>query len=134
MTKTQRYIFDSHVRKEELLQIKFGLMGQLLRRDKVKGIVDKYNWQSLYIYGGGYLGLQAYDAFGHFIDMAGIIDQTGELLLPRDDIDTFLPQDLAKLEDDLPIIITPLEYACAIRNDLLKFRSEERIYYLNELF
>lgn len=134
MTKTQRDIFDSYVRRKELFQIKFELMGQLLRRDTVKRIVDTYAWQSIYIYGGGYLGIQAYDAFCHFIDVAGVIDRTGELLVPRDDIDVFLPQDLAKMEDDLPIIITPLEYARDIRNDLLKYRSEERIYYLNELF
>lgn len=134
MTGTQRDIFDAHVRKEELLQIKFELMGQLLRRDIVKRIVDMYKWQSLYIYGGGYLGIQAYDAFHHFINVAGVIDQKGELLVSRDDIQVFLPQDLAKMEDDLPIIITPLEYARDIRNNLLKYGSEERIFYLNELF
>lgn len=134
MTETERSIFDSHVRKEELLQIKFELMGQLLRHDVVKSIVDDHSWHSLYIYGGAYLGVQACLAFRQFIDVPYLIDRAGELRVLRDDINVILPQDLAKMEDDLPIIITPLEYARDIRNDLLKYRSGERIYYLNELF
>jgi len=134
MTKTEREILDSHVRREELFQIKFELMGQLMRPEKVKSIIDAHAWQSLYIYGGGYLGIQAYNAFRRFIDVAGVIDRTGELLVPRDDITVFLPEELAKIKNDLPIIITPLEHARVIRNTLLDYRSEERIFYLNELF
>lgn len=134
MTKTERDIFDSHVRREELLRIKFELMGQLLRTDTVKGIIEKHAWQSVYIYGGAYLGVQACCAFRQFIDVAGVIDRAGELVMPREDIKVILPEDLAKTANDLPIIITPLEHAQAIHNTLLQYRSEERIFYLNELF
>lgn len=134
MTKTERDIFDSHVRREELLRIKFELMGQLLRPDVVKGIIDEHEWQSIYIYGGAYLGIQSYCAFCQFIDVAGVIDRAGELMVPREDIKVILPEDLAKEDNELPIIITPLEHAQAIRNTLLQYRSEERIFYLNELF
>lgn len=134
MTKTERDIFDSHVRREELLRIQFELMGQLLRTDTVKGIIKKHAWQSVYIYGGAYLGVQACCAFRQFIDVAGVIDRVGELVMPREDIKVILPEDLAKTDNDLPIIITPLEHAQAIRSTLLQYRSEERIFYLNELF
>lgn len=134
MTKTERAIFDSHVRREELLQIKFELMGQLLRPDTVKGIIEKHAWQSVYIYGGAYLGVQACCAFRQFIDVVGVIDRAGELMIPREDIKVILPEDLAKIDNDLPIIITPLEHAQAIYNVLLRYRREERIFYLNELF
>ncbi len=134
MTETERRIFDYHVRKEELLQIKFELMGQLLRHDVVKGIVDEHAWQSIYIYGGAYLGIQACLAFREFIDVPCVIDRTGELMTPRDDIEVILPEDLSKTDNDLPIIITPLEHACVIRDNLLNYRNEERIFYLNELF
>lgn len=134
MTKAEREIFDSHVRREELLRIKFELMGQLQRTDVVKQIVDEHTWQSVYIYGGAYLGIQACLAFRQFIDVPCVIDRAGELMMPRDDMEVILPEDLEKLDNDLPVIITPLEHAHAIRNTLLQYRSEERIYYLNELF
>ncbi|MDE6600761.1 MAG: hypothetical protein K2K90_01080 [Lachnospiraceae bacterium] len=134
MTETERSIFDSHVRKEELLQIKFELMGQLLRPDVVKNIVDAHAWQSIYIYGGAYLGIQACCAFRQFIDVPCVIDRAGELMMPRDDIEVILPEDLARIDNDLPIIITPLEHARAIRDQLINYRSGERIFYLNELF
>lgn len=134
MTETERSIFNSHVRKEELLQIKFELMGQLLRRDTVQRIIEEHAWQSIYIYGGAYLGIQACCAFRNFIDVVGVIDRAGELVVPRDDIEVIVPEDLAMIDDDLPIIITPLEYARVIREHLLKYRSEERIFYINELF
>lgn len=134
MTETERLIFDSHVRKEELLQIKFELMGQLLRPDIVKGIIDEHAWQSVYIYGGAYLGIQACLAFRQFIDVPCVIDRAGELMMPRDDIEVILPEDLAKTDNDLPVIITPLEHARAIRDNLLKYINKERIFYLNELF
>ena len=134
MTKTEREIFDSHIRREELLRIKFELMGQLLSPDVVKGIVDEHAWQSIYIYGGGYLGIQACCAFRQFIDVPCVIDRAGGLMVPRDDIEVIFPEELAKTDNDLPIIITPLEYAGDIRNNLLNYRGEERIFYLNELF
>ena len=134
MTETERSIFDSYVRREELLRIKFELMGELLRLDTVKHIVEEHAWQSVYIYGGASLGIQAYCASRRFIDVAGIIDRAGSLQIPRDDIEVIVPKDLEKIDNDLPIIITPLEYARAIRDDLLKYRNEERIFYINELF
>lgn len=134
MTETERDIFDSHVREEELLRIKFELMGQLLNPDVIKRIIMKYEWKAIYIYGGAYLGIQACCAFRQFINVASIIDQAGELTITRKDIQVILPEDLAKINDDLPIIITPLEHALSIRNTLLKYRSKERIFYINELF
>lgn len=134
MTKVEQNIFDSHVRREELFQIKFELMGQLLRLDTVKKIVDEHAWQSIYIYGGGYLGIQTCYAFRHFTNVVGIIDQVGELIIPKEDINVFLPKDLVEIHNDLPIIITPLEHAYIIQNELLKYMKEERIFYLNELF
>lgn len=134
MTKTEYDIFASHVRREELLRIKFELMGQLLKPDTVKRIINEHAWQSIYIYGGAYLGIQSYCAFCQFIDVEGVIDQTGELTVQRDDIKVILPKDLEKADNDLPIIITPLEHAKAIRKTLLQYRSKERIFYLNELF
>ena len=134
MTEMERKIFDSHVRKEELLQLKFELMGQLLRPDTVKRIIDEHAWQSIYIYGGAYLGIQAYCAFRQFIDVPCVIDRAGELMVPRDDIKVILLEDLAKTDNDFPVIITPLEYAREIRDNLLNYRCEERIFYLNELF
>lgn len=134
MTETERSIFDSHVRQEELLRIKFELMGQMLNPDTMKRIIEEHMWQSVYIYGGAYLGIQACCAFRQFINVAGIIDRTGELVMPRDDIEVILPEALAKVDHDLPIIITPLEHARVIRDDLLNYRNGERIFYLNELF
>lgn len=133
MTEKERAIFDSHVRREELLSIKFELMGQLLCPDIVKSIIEKYSWESIYIYGGAYLGIQACCAFRQFINVAGVIDQAGELIRSREDIRVFIPEELEKI-DDLPIIITPLEYARQIYDKLLQYRCEERIFYLNELF
>lgn len=134
MTKTERDIFDSHVKKEELFRIKFELMGQLLRHDVLKSIVDEHEWQSVYIYGGAYLGIQACLAFRQLIDVPCVIDRAGGLMIPRDDIEVILPEDLERMDNNLPIIITPLEHARVIRNNLLNYRSEERIFFLNELF
>lgn len=134
MTEVEWGILNSHVKKEELLWIKFELMGQLLRSDTIKKIIDEHSWQSIYIYGGAYLGIQSYYAFRQFINVVGIIDRMGELMVPQNDIEVIFPDDLAKTDNDLPIIITPLEHAKEIRNTLLQYRSEERIFYLNELF
>ena len=134
MTEVERVIFDEHVRKEELFRLNYELMGQLLKKDVVADILKKRGWKSCYIYGGAYLGIQAFYAFSSFIPIAGFIDRAQSLYIPIKEVEVLSLEEFYKQEDNYPVIITPLEYAKEIKEELLTHISEERIVFLNELF
>ena len=134
MTDNERRIFDLHVEREDLQSIKFELMSKLLDEELIKDILKERQWKALYIYGGAPLGIQVYRTFNKFIPVHGIIDKSGTTKIHVENVKVYLPTDKIYMEDDDPIIITPIEYSDEIIEDLVKYVKCERIIQINELF
>lgn len=135
MKENERKIYEEHIRKEELYRLKFELMGMLLDQTVIRSIIANRIWESLYIYGGGYIGIQAYKAFSRFVEIVGIIDRSGGLTIPIDGGKIYSLEEFVKEDDGRsPVVITPIESAQKIYQDLSDNVDEERIYYINELF
>lgn len=135
MSDNELKIYEEHIRKEELYQIRFELMGMMLDSMMIGSIIDKWKWKSVYIYGGGYLGIQAYHAFSPYIQILGMVDRSGGIVIPIDEARVYSLEEFIEENDSKsPVIITPLESAKMIYQDLAAYIDEERIYYINELF
>lgn len=135
MNDKELEIYNEHIKKEELYRIKFELMGRMLDSTVISEIINYRKWKSMYIYGGGYIGIQAYYAFSPYTKISGIIDRSGGLMIPIKGIAVYSLEDFIKKYDDKsPVIITPLESAGVIYQNLTDSVSKERIYYINELF
>ena len=135
MSDIERIIYEDHIRKEELYQIRYELMGMMLNQVLISLIVHKRKWESIYIYGGGYIGIQAYRAFSPYANVVGMIDRTGGLMIPIDGVRVYSLEEFATEYDrKSPVIITPIEAAPKIYEDLANSIDKERIYYINEIF
>lgn len=135
MNENELRIYEEHIRKEELYRIRFELMGLMLDSVTIRSIIDIQKWKSLYIYGGGYMGIQAYRAFSPYTEIVGMIDRSGGLMIQIEGVKVYSLEEFVKEYDGKsPVIITPLESARAIYRDLIGYVNEERIYYINELF
>lgn len=134
MTENERKVFDIHLHKEEMLKIEFDITGLLLQEEIVRNIVKQNKWKQICIYGGGQLGIEAYFSFKRFVDVVGIADRSGGLIIPCKNINVFTPEKLSDIYTDLPVIITPQKYLKEIYNDLENKIDKGRIYLINELF
>lgn len=130
MTKTERLHFDRYAEGEGLFREYYELMGQLLDTRFVEAMIEDKGWNQIYIYGGGYLGIQSCLAFQQFLQVLCIIDRKGQLIVGRSDIHTPV-MTLTQWKNDhdkkVPVLITPLQYMDEIKRDLVNAAVENYI-------
>ena len=118
MTKEEE-IFELYVREYRIESISYKLMGKLLEKEQVKKRLELFDITSLYIYGGGYLGVQLYNAVQNLTDIKGVVDKNGGLAVDVKDIRTISLADLREEYNNQMIIITPVKYYQSIKKDLV---------------
>ncbi len=125
-------IFELYVRDFRIEASCYHMMGKLLEEDWVRERLQLYNMKSLYIYGGGYLGVQLYNAIHHAVQVKAVVDKNGGLSVNVRGIHTISLDDLKREYVDEKIIITPVKYYQKIKSDLLTFVDEREILFLGE--
>lgn len=125
-------IFDLYVRECRIESISYKLMGKLLEKEHIRERIELYKIDSLYIYGGGYLGIQLYNAVCDMVDVKGVVDKNGGLSVDVKDVRAISLEDLKNEYTEEKIIITPVKYYQAIKNDLLQFVKQDNILFLGE--
>ncbi len=125
-------IFELYVRDYRIETLCYKMMGELLETEWVKERLQLYNIQSLYIYGGGYLGVQLYNAVYNMVNVKAVVDKNGGLSVNVKGIRTISFNDLVEEYSGEKIIITPVKYYQKIKDDLLKFVNEKEILFLGE--
>lgn len=125
-------LIDRYAEDYRIESFSYKMMGKLLETEKVKKRLKIYGIHELYIYGGGYLGVQLYNAVNGFADVKAIVDKSGGISVDVSGIHSISVKDLEKQYANEKIIITPVRYYAAVRRDLIRFIDGENILYLGE--
>lgn len=125
-------LIDRYAEDYRIESFSYKMMGKLLEIEKVKKRLKTYGIHELYIYGGGYLGVQLFNAVNAFADVKAVVDKSGSLSVDVPGIRSISIKDLEKQYTNEKIIITPVRYYATVRQDLIRFIDGENILYLGE--
>ncbi len=125
-------LLDAYAEELAITECSFELMGKLLDQDYLKKRLDSLNTPALYVYGGGYLGIQFYRACEGLINILSIVDKQGCLRLDITDIPVTNLDGLKKVYKGENIIVASVRYYQEIQQDLLSFVPEAKILFLGE--
>ena len=125
-------LLEQYVRDYDIAWYSYWMMGRLLDRKLVKRRGELCGLESLYIYGGGFLGIQLHNALDGMADIKAVVDKNGSLSVDAENIRVISLDNLKKEYSGQKIIITPVKYYQAIWNDLSKFADKNNLLYLGE--
>ena len=111
----------------------FEMMGRLLDTEYLKQRIDELRLKELYIYGGGYLGIQLYYACNNLVRVPAVVDKKGHLQLAIKHIPVIGADRLKEVYKGEKIVIASIRYYQEIRQELLSFISGNNIIFLGEL-
>lgn len=125
-------LLDAYAEDLSIAECSYEMMGQLLDQDYLKERLKSLDTNELYIYGGGYLGIQFYRACEKLVKILSIVDKQGGLRLNIADIPVIDLEGLKKSYKGENIIITPIRYYREIQQNLLSFVPKTKILFLGE--
>lgn len=125
-------LIDYYGYQMEIWNKSYQMMGLLLDKNFVMKEVEKRNLSDIYIYGGGYLGIQLYQAIKPYVNVLSVVDQRGELRIKNNDIPVMDIDTFRKQYNDATVIITPIQYYREIYHELLSFIADDKIIFLEE--
>lgn len=129
---TLENLVDYYAIDAEIMTCKFEMMGKMLDAELMRECILTLDTPELYIYGGGYLGIQLYKAICDIIKILAVVDRKGHLQVNHTNIPVINFGQLKKVYKDEPIIIASVQYYQEIRNSLCMFVPEYKIFYLGE--
>lgn len=127
-------LLEAYANEVDILSASYEMMGAMLNGSAVVSRLQKRGISELYIYGGGFLGIQLFRAVCEDLNVISVVDKSGGLII---DIPQTVPViDLAGLEKEYAgqmVVVTPVKHFYAIQEDLKRFVPTEKILYLGEL-
>ena len=125
-------LIDIYGYQSEIFSKSYYMMGRLLDKNFIKEKKKKRELSDIYIYGGGYLGIQLYKAIIPYVNVLSIVDQKGKLMIDMEDISIIdMCSFQAQYQDEI-VIVTPLKYYREIYRDLRMFVAKDKIIFLEE--
>ena len=125
-------LIDIYGYQSEIFSKSYYMMGRLLDKNFIKEEVQKRELSDIYIYGGGYLGIQLYKAIIPYVNVLSIVDQKGKLMIDMEDISIIdMCSFQAQYQDEI-VIVTQLKYYREIYRDLRMFVAKDKIIFLEE--
>lgn len=125
-------LIDDYGYHKEIYYKSYQMMGRLLDKEFIKREIIKQNFSDVYIYGGGYLGLQLYQTMGTFVNILSIVDKSGKLLIDIKDIPVIDISVLRNQYKKQPIIVTPIKFYREIYHELINFVPRDKIIFLEQ--
>ena len=125
-------LLDYYAEDYRIESFSYKMMGKLLEIENIKKRLQAYDIQELYVYGGGYLGVQLYNAVRKLTNVKAIVDKSGGISVDVQGIKSMSVQELEANYANEKIIITPVRYYRPIKKDLTRFIEEENILFLGE--
>ena len=126
-------LIDVYGYQTEVYTKSYNMMGRLLDNNFVKREVKRREWSDIYIYGGGYLGIQLYRVISPLVNVLSLVDKKGKLLINNiNDIPVMDMSTLRGLYENQPVFITPLRFYREIYHDLKEFVAEDKIIFLED--
>lgn len=125
-------IIDFYGYQAEILKKSYNMMGGLLDKNFVKKEVEKRKLSDIYIYGGGFLGIQLYRAIIPFVNVLSMVDKSGKLLVEIDGIPVMNMVEFRSKYNNETVIVTPIKFYREIYHELKEFISDNKIIFLEE--
>ena len=133
MNRVLDTLFDIYANEMEIASACYEMMGRLLDKKYVKERVEIAQLSDVYIYGGGYLGIQLYNSISQFTNVIDVVDRKGKLILDICDIPVISLEKFKCVYEGQMVVITPVKFYKSIYEELAKFIPEKKIIYLSEL-
>lgn len=125
-------LIDLYAEEVDILAACYERMGNLLDRKRIRNRAEELKLRELYIYGGGYLGIQFYYTVKDFIDVISIVDKSGKLLVEVPNVDVI---DFNTFQENYlgqQVVITPIKHYKEIYHELISFIPEDKILFLED--
>lgn len=117
----------------DILSVSYDMMGKLLDKKRIKKNIEHLNLSDVYIYGGGYLGIQLYHAINEWVNIISVVDRNGVLMFDIPDIPVIDLDKFKRTYHDQPVIITPIKHYHEISQSLDSIVTAEKKIYLGEI-
>ncbi len=125
-------LLDACTYELEIYSSSYGMMGQMLDKEYVKNRIEMLALSEVYIYGGGYLGIQLYNAVKQYVNVIDIVDKNGKTLIEIPDIPITDLENFKITYQGQKIIITPIKHYKQIYKELSEFVPKDKMIYLGE--
>ncbi len=132
MIEIEEELLDAYAEELSIASIGFEMMGKLLNVKYIKERIKLLNITEMYIYGGGYLGIQLYYATSKLVYVPAVIDRENELSIKTLDIPVMGIEELKRIYKEEKIIIASLKFYREIQKDLSNFVPQNQIMFLGE--
>lgn len=133
MDREEEFLLESYMEEADIITKCYDMMGRLLDLKQIEKRMKELGIKSMYIYGGGYLGIQLYHAVERTVKVISIVDKNGRLMIDVPDVPV-MDMDLFKQNyRGQIVIVTPIKYFKDICAELYKIVPKEKILLLHEL-
>ena len=132
MNEIEQRILEEYADKSGIEAKSYELMGKMLDEKFVKERLEMFHICDAYIYGGTYMAVQLYRAANKYINIPGIVDKAGMLVI-NEDVRVITLDDLCECYRGEKVIVTPIRFYSQIKNDLAKFMNSKDIIFIGEL-
>lgn len=127
-------LLEAYSNEVDILAASYEMMGIMLNSRAVVSRFQERGISELYIYGGGFLGIQLFRAIYEDLNVISVVDKSGGLMT---DVPQAIPvMDLTGFEQEYAgetVVVTPAKHFYAIQKDIKRFVPMEKILYLGEL-
>ena len=125
-------LIGMYMDEADLYERAYEIMGRLLDPNIGQKILNRFKTQNIYIYGGGYIGIQLYKTLKNQLDIT-VVDKSGNLKYPIDGVKIVNVDLMRKDYVNEKVIITPINYLDEIYEELIKFVPLDNIIIIGEL-
>ncbi len=132
MNEVERQILDMYAKDCSVGEISYTLLGKMLDEKFVKERLELFQKEEFYLYAGTYMAVQLYRIGKKYISIKGIVDKKGNIPL-KEDAPVLTLDELRKQYNGENLIITSVRYYTEIKEELMEFIDEKKIYYIGEL-
>lgn len=134
MQSIEEELIDAYAYEMRIAECSFEMMGNLLDISYLKQRIKVLSLENIYVYGGGYLGIQFYNAVNNhnLVRVLAIIDKRGKLSVEIPEIPVITPVEFEKIYNGQKIVVASAKYFNEIKKYLNTFVSSDRILFLGE--
>ena len=120
-------LLDLYAQGFDLFSLSYEMMGKMLDKESLKKRLKAMHISDVYIYGGGYLGIQLYNAINDFINVLNVVDKSGKLLIDMPDITVINLEQFKSVYRQEKVIITPIKHYKSINMELSEFIPRDKM-------